>query len=277
MNTLTIRRSFAFPEWSYLLGVPASVATVVSLLLGAGTDREAAGAGNPASRGLASLPLAAQGPVSAALGRVLPAYRVVGLSARNPAQGFGVRFSRADVAVLSGGGRVGISLAAFGRGGALQPAAAVAPRVHGNRVTYSRGPLVEWWANGPLGLEQGFDVAAPPPGRGEPVALSLALTGAVAPRLEHGAVLLSMRGRSLVYGSLVVTDARGRAVRSWLAVDGRRVLVRVDDRGAAYPLRIDPVLSQSTKLTPSNAPRLSSFGWSVAASGDTIVIGAPAG
>ena len=36
-----------------------------------------------------------------------------------------------------------------------------------NRVEYRRpGGVVEWYINGPLGLEQGFDLAAPPVGGG---------------------------------------------------------------------------------------------------------------
>ena len=46
--------------------------------------------------------------------------------------------------------------------------------------------------------------------------------------------------------------------------------LRVDDAGAAYPLAVDPWLQQA-KLTASDA---AAFGFSVAVSGDTAVVGA---
>jgi FG-GAP repeat len=265
--------------------VAACAAIALALFAARPPDQRAAAAHTSISHGLATLPVAAQGPVSAALGSEMPAYRVVGLAARNPAQGFDGRFSSAGVAVVSGRARVGISLSAFGRLGAVRSVPLVTPRVDQNRVSYSRGSLVEWWANGPLGLEQGFDVAAPPRGGTGPVTVWLALSSGVSARLDHRAVTLSVRGRSLAYSGLVVTDARGRTVRSWLGVDGGRVVVQVDDRGATYPLRVDPVRThgatatlkiphQATAGTCGAAGELGAgydFGSSLAMSGDTIV------
>ena len=74
----------------------------------------------------------------------------------------------------------------------------------------------EWYANGPFGLEQGFDVAARPTAAAGPLTLSLALSGNLAARLRNGSVLLTGRGTTLRYGSLLATDARGRVLRSWL-------------------------------------------------------------
>ena len=83
------------------------------LALGVLVDWGAGGASRPvapvagshvASRtGLLSLPLAAQGPVSAALGRDAAAYRVEGLVARNPAQRFSARFGPSGVAITAAG------------------------------------------------------------------------------------------------------------------------------------------------------------------------------
>jgi hypothetical protein len=75
---------------------------------------------------------------------------------------------------------------------------------------------------------------------------------------------------------LVVTDARGRAVRSWLAVRGARVLLRVADTGARYPLVVDPYV-QAAKLTASDGAAGDALGFSVAVSADgsTVVAGAP--
>ncbi|MEA2411950.1 MAG: hypothetical protein QOC77_2511 [Thermoleophilaceae bacterium] len=226
-----------------------------------------------ARRGLASLPAAAQGPVSAALGRGEPAYRVAGLRARNPAQRLRVGFSRAGVAIASGRARFRIGLSAYGYSSSVRPLAFVAPVASANRVSYRRGSLSEWYANGPLGLEQGFDVAARPRAGGGPLTFSLALSGNLAAKLDHGSVLLAGKGVALRYRGLVASDARGRALRSWLELVGGHVLIRVDDRGAVYPLRVDPFVQQA-ELTAGDGAADDKLGGSVAVSGDTIVAGA---
>jgi hypothetical protein len=222
---------------------------------------------------LASLPAAAQGPVSAALGRGEPAYRVAGLRARNPAQRLRVGFSRAGVAIASGRARFRIGLSAYGYSSSVRPLAFVAPVASANRVSYRRGSLSEWYANGPLGLEQGFDVAARPRAGGGPLTFSLALSGNLAAKLDHGSVLLAGKGVALRYRGLVASDARGRALRSWLELVGGHVLIRVDDRGAVYPLRVDPFVQQA-ELTAGDGAADDKLGGSVAVSGDTIVAGA---
>ena len=52
--------------------------------------------------------------------------------------------------------------------------------------------------------------------------------------MEHGSVVLWAPGVSLSYGGLVVSDARGRVLRSWLGLARGGVLIRVDDRGAVW-------------------------------------------
>ena len=48
----------------------------------------------------------------------------------------------------------------------------------------------------------------------------------------------------------------------------------IDDRDAVYPLQIDPLFTQTKKLTASDAAANDRFGQSVATNGDTVVIGA---
>jgi hypothetical protein len=74
-----------------------------------------AGAGQSAAvgehpMGLLRLPAAAQGPISAALGRDAAAYRITGLTATNPAQRLSARFSVGGVMVRSGATRFGLRL-----------------------------------------------------------------------------------------------------------------------------------------------------------------------
>ena len=208
---------------------------------------------------LAQLPLAAQGPVSAALGASDSAYWVRGLSAANPEQGLRMRFGAGGVTVATAGGLV--------RFGGL----AGAPVVRRNRVTYSAGGVKEWWANGPIGLEQGYTVArGPASGR---IHLSLSLGGDLRPRLAGGALLL---GDSLRYSGLVAVDARGRSLPAALSLHGHRVTLTVRTNGARYPFKVDPWVQSANLNEPSPAPSDAFGRSSVAVSGNTIVVGAAA-
>src|SRR5205085_5787742 len=131
-----------------------------------------------ARRGLTRLPLAARGPVSGVLGGADRSYAVrggpTGLSAVSGAQGLRLGFGRSGVVVRSGSSRLSLGLAAIGYGNRLRAVAPVAPSYRGNRVWYARGPVQEWYANGPLGLEQGFTVPRRLSGGGVALTLSLA-------------------------------------------------------------------------------------------------------
>jgi hypothetical protein len=254
------------------LGTLAALGFLTALVALSGAPaRPVAGA----RHGLSSLPAAAQSPISAALGRDEPAYGVLGLHARNPAQRLRVAFSRRGVAVASGEARLGMALTAWGYASALKPLApSIAPHARGNRVSYRHRSLTEWYVNGPLGLEQGFDVTARPTGGRGPLTLSLAISGNLSQRLQHDSVLLTGRGVALRYDGLHVTDARGHTLRAWLQLLRGHLLIRIDDRGAVYPLRIDPFIQQA-ELSASNGAEGDQLGYSVAVSGSTIVAGAP--
>jgi hypothetical protein len=235
--------------------------------------------------GLLSLPLAAQGAVSATLGADSAAYRVGasadGFAASSPTQHLSASFGTGGVSVRSGATRVGLSLRGVGYGSSLRAIASVKPLAQGNRVVYPHRGLSEWYANGPLGLEQGFTIASAPAGHAAgPLTLSIALSGNAHAALGKGAqsITLTRAGKStLRYPGLSATDARGHALHSWLALRGGRLLLRVDASGARYPLRIDPFIQQGGKLTGEGESGKGDFGYSVAlsANGDTALIGAP--
>lgn len=231
----------------------------------------------PRADGLSALPLAARGPVSAGVGATELGYRVLGFRAGNPAQGLRVEFSRAGVTVASGSGRAQFSLVGFGRPDALAALGGSRPVIRGNRVWYRRAGLTEWYANGPLGLEQGFTVTGRPRAGAGPLVVSLSLAGNLRPRRERGSLLLSGAGALLRYGGLRVVDARARALPSWFSVRDRHISIEVDDRDAAYPLHIDPFIQQGSKLLGSGANGNADQGFSVALSGDgnTALIGGP--
>jgi phosphodiesterase/alkaline phosphatase D-like protein len=208
-------------------------------------------------KGLLSLPLAAQGPVSEALGAGSPAYRIGasagGFAGSSPTQHFRVRFDRSGLSLSSARNRVGLSLRAVGYGASLNALSQVAPRVHTNRVSYVHPGLTETYVNGPLGLEQTFAIAKAPAGRQTgALTLAMAISGNVQPSLRAGGQSLTFGndGKTVLrYSGLSVTDARGRALRSWLQLTPGAVLLRVDARGARYPLRVDPFIQQGEKLT----------------------------
>ena len=222
---------------------------------------------------------ATQAAVSAILGKVDRAYWArdsgAGLRVANGGQGLKATFGANGPRLRTGGASVGLALRALGRGDALRSVAGATPRARASRIEYRRGPVTEWYLNGPAGLEQGFTLARPPqvPGTG-PLTLSLEPSGELAPRLDPDLNGLTFGGGSgLAYRGLWAGDARGSDLPAWLELRRGRLLLRVDDAGARYPLTIDPVF-QSAKLTATTGQADDRFGRSVAISGDTAVVGA---
>ena len=276
-------------RWPVLVAAALlSVALAVALLQSLAGQRfpVAPGAHRSAPHaGLSGLPLTAQGPVSRALGADEPAYRVRawqgGFAAVSRAQDLSVSFDRAGVSVSSGATRVGLSLQAVGYGGALTTLGAIAPRIRANRVVYPHPDLSEWYANGPLGLEQGFTIPAAPPGHpAGALTLAIALSGNAHAALAPGGQSITLAhagGPALRYTGLTATDARGRTLHAWLQLRGQQLLLHVAARDALYPLRIDPLIQQGAKLTGNEEAGEASFGYSVALSsdGNTALIGGP--
>ena len=160
----------------------------------------------------------------------------------------------------------------------LSPLVPGRPRLSaaGDRVTYRYAHLEAWYQAGPLGIEQGFTVRRRP-ARESAGVLTLALRVAGPLRLRsargrQGFVFVDSRGRiGLRYGGLSVTDARGRALACTLVTGAGRLLIRVHDASARYPLRIDPFIELASltlaEVTGSLGP--------VAVSGSELVVGAP--
>ena len=123
----------------------------------------------------------------------------------------------------SGEDTLSVRLRATGYGGSLQPVVAAVPAAHANRVSYRRGSLTEWYANGPLGLEQGFTLKAPPAGaRTGLLSVALSLSGSLQPSLGRDARSLSFAGSNLRYTGLTAFDARGHKLPARLELRGRR-------------------------------------------------------
>ncbi len=241
------------------------------------------------SSGLATLSAASRAALSAAAGAKDPAYSIhgsgAGLSAGNPSQHLAIAFARSGVVIAAKQLRLGLRLQAIGAGAALSPVAAVTPTAAGNRVAYTHAGVEEWYRNGTLGLEQGFTVARAP-AAGTALTLQLATTGNTRATLAPGGrsvTFLGAGGESLRYGGLSASDARGRALRSSLALRGDQLLLRIDTRGARFPLQIDPLVEQAPELklvaTLGEVDEDAHYGSSVAlsADGNTALVGAPGG
>ena len=275
----------ALPVRALLLAALLSLACAVGLAGLLAPPR----AGAPAARSVgaveaarAALPADALGPVSATLGSSAPEYRarVEGgaISTFSAPQRLRATFSRAGVRI-GGGAGLSLRLDALIQGGVVRRLAPVAPTASANRVLFTRAGLSEWYANGPLGLEQGFTLTArPPAGAGSEVVLAMRLGPNTPAELARGGQALNVGARdgaSLRYGNLLALDATGRALPSRMTLDGRQLRIAVDARGARYPLRIDPLVQQGRRLTGA-AGTLNRFGYSVALSedGNTAVVGA---
>ena len=270
-----------------LLVAAAMFSLVVGIALRETLDREplapsrrATHAHALAARGMAALPATLRGPLSAAMGADDPGYFATSAPARGARRAY-VRprtsastFAPAGVTVRSPGARLSLGLRGIGYGGALSPVAPATPRAQANRVVYSHPGVSEWYANGPLGLEQGFTVARPPAaGKAGPLTLELSLSGS-APAVA-GPAGKSFTVGSLGYTGLTAVDARGRLLPSHLRIAGGRLLLTVDAAGATYPLTVDPFVQQGPALTGSGESGNGRFGASVAlsADGNTALVG----
>ncbi len=211
--------------------------------------------------------------------RVQPASGDV-YQAVNPAQQFRANFAEGGMQIrpAEGSWKWGLRLVRYG-----SVEVTGRPRrvwAEDNRVYYRwDGSLTEWVENGERGLEQGFTVKERPPGlgTGQPLVLALAVQGGLNPEVDPHGRQVSFHDREdrvrLTYGELTVVDAGGSRVPARLEGARSRVKIVVDDRQAVYPLTIDPLVQQ-VYLKASNTGAGDEFGYSVAISGDTVVVGA---
>jgi hypothetical protein len=232
---------------------------------------------------LASLPPEAQASISAALGRDLPGYetriREGRVETSNSRQKLAVSFTDRAVVLRRGRESWRIALLAYGYGTTLTPAVKATPIASLNRIEYHRGALTEWYVNGPVGLEQGFNFESRPGlSHGQPLTIALALQGSLAAAIDAGKTGLTLSNREgraqLHYAGLLARDATGRKLPAWMEIRGAQLLLRTDDAQARYPVVIDPFV-QAAELTASDATNKEEVGASVSISGNTVVAGAP--
>lgn len=218
------------------------------------------------------------------------------LRAKNPAHRLTADFSASGVRIApeDGEGRWSFSMAParYGCAGDLREVASAAPSAANHRVELRRQgaspgeELVEWYVNGPLGLEQGFTVPAAPPCRApgdQDLVIELSLGGDLRATPLGGGEGVALRDASgavaLRYTDLHASDAAGRELPAWmeLGADERTLSLRVDTAGAAYPVTVDPLAaSQRTALIAvDGSSQVHLNGDAIAMSGDTAVVGVP--
>jgi hypothetical protein len=157
--------------------------------------------------------------------------------------------------------------------------ATVAPKAAASQILYAHGSTSEFYRNGPYGLEQGFTLLKRTQAGNGPLVLALGLRGSLIPEQMGSQILFRTRSgaTALSYGQLSALDATGHRLPGHMQIRNRTLQLRIDDRDARYPLRIDPFIQQGEKLTGSGVIGIGSFGFSVAlsADGNTALIGGP--
>jgi len=238
--------------------------------------------GKPVSL-LSDLPEEAQTRISAVLGRDHSTYsaRQDGSSIRitNPGQHLTAKFDEHGVTLQDGRANWAFSIEFVGYGTSVQHLPSVTPRAHQNRVEYRRGNLLEWYVNGPAGLEQGFTLDRPSTHpKDQPISVVMSLSGDLAATLDDSKTRLRLNNPQklvdLQYGSLTAYDAVGKQLPAWLELQGNNLSLNVSDDGAQYPVVIDPTIKQF-KLLNSNPSNGDDLGYASAISGNTIVVGSP--
>ncbi len=174
----------------------------------------------------------------------------------------------------------GMSLRAYGYESHAVKVEAIQPIVNGNQVEYRRGNLVEWYINNGQGIEQGFTLADRPEHSDRtPLRLELSFDSSLTPQWlaeGQGVQFQDREGTPILrYSGLAAWDSMGHKLDAKIiSLDGGLAL-QIDDRSAVYPVTIDPtIINESAKLLASDGAANDDFGWSVAISGDTVVVGA---
>ena len=158
--------------------------------------------------------------------------------------------------------------------------------VEGNRISYRRDGLVEWYVNSEAGLEQGFTLEREISGNGQ-ITLEVGLRGNLEAGMaaDGGSIeFLTGNGVGVInFGKLSVFDATGKTLPATmtLSADGDAIELWTDTTGAVFPVTIDPVATSHSWSLEGN--QVNAFlGFSVATAGDVngdgysdILVGAP--
>jgi hypothetical protein len=205
--------------------------------------------------------------------------------APNPASDLSLSFGPDGlmVAPLRDGASWSLSLraAAYGpAGAAVALAGAPALSADGPRVEYRWPGLSEWYVNSEEGLKHNITLERPAAGQ---LQVNLALGGTLRPRVSADGQTVAFQDAAgatvLDFGALYVYDAAGATLPARFgapADSGATLPLLVEAQGARFPITIDPLLSSPRpKLTPLTRQPGATYGASMAADGEILVVGAP--
>ena len=152
----------------------------------------------------------------------------------------------------------------------------------GNRVTYDRGNVQEWYVNNTAGLEQGFTLKAPPSQAkaNQQIVLDIKLSGNLSPRWQQQGQSLTFYTEkgdyAFNYAKLSVIDAEGKQLPAQMALVDNNLQLSFNPENASWPVIVDPLSYTETKLmgVDSDVEGNASFGTAVALDGNTAIIGA---
>jgi hypothetical protein len=207
-----------------------------------------------------------------------------GFVSSNPAHGWQIRYATDGTTTLSPRDRqaqayqLGLTLSAVGY---TEPQTLARPEQISSddfTVTYQWNDyLREWWVNSATGLEQWFELEHRPPGaqNGQPLTLAMTLATDLAASQQGNVLSFSNDADTTIsYNKLQVWDANGRELPARMQLAANQLNLIIDDADANYPLIIDPSFQQQAYIKASNTGGGDLFGFSVAHSGDTLVVGA---
>jgi hypothetical protein len=161
-----------------------------------------------------------------------------------------------------------LQLQAWGHDDHMQPILPSEPLMGADGVVrYAHGELEAWWIGLHTGIEQGWTVQQPPPGRG-PLLFETAIEGAWGlAASEDSAWFHDLEGRSWSVDSLAAWDADGDPLPAFFEADDDLLRVVVDTEGANWPITVDPLYTSAATTMTGAAPYYF-FALYMAAAGD---------
>jgi uncharacterized repeat protein (TIGR01451 family) len=211
---------------------------------------------------------------------------VPSLQARNRRQAYRTTFGRDGIEIVSQNRAgaswwLGVSVTGYGYADDVRPLRHAEPQAHQEKVEYRRGLLTEWYVNRPGGLEQGFELEAPPHPTAAPLIVAMAVQGDLDASVTGNEVSFARdSGETLVrYAGLKAWDADGHPLPSRLEAADRTLRIVVEAQEARFPVTVDPMFVHEAQLfgqgDPIGEAGFPGFGGAVSVSGDTAVVGAP--
>lgn len=206
------------------------------------------------------------------------------LTAQNPSQRMAALFRErgAQLTAVDESWHLALEPIAVECGSESHPIVSAASSVaaSGPRADYARSAnhvsITESYTNGPLGVEQSFELERSPCPLGtRRLDLKLALSGLSPTLLEQDGVqsieLRDATGAPAArYSELFAEDAQGRALASRFSVAANFVTLEIDVAGATWPVLIDPLLWTAGQDLPP--PSADAHGSGIALDGDTVLL-----